>query len=206
MAAIFLGWLTEEVLEGDTARFDHFVRATVHASASPVFTSAMLFFTRLGSVAPLASIFVATVIVCWIRHWRTAAVLLVIAMAGADVLVEALKLELHRIRPTPYFGLAFPHSYSYPSGHALFSFTFFSIAASIAAARVHRRSIRVLIWIAAILLILSIGFSRIYLGVHYPTDVLAGYLTGFIWVTAISLAGRVYRRRQAGSNARGLIQ
>lgn len=197
LAAIFLSWLSEEMLEGDTARFDAYIRAAVHSAASPEFTSSMLFFTRLGSVAPLVTIFVATVIVCWIRHWRTAAVLIVIAMAGAAVLVSVLKLGFHRPRPAPFFGLAIPHSFSYPSGHALFSFTFFSIAASLLAPRIRRRWLRVVIWIAAILIILNIGFSRIYLGVHYPTDVLAGYLTGFIWVTALSLADRAYRRHHA---------
>jgi undecaprenyl-diphosphatase len=197
LAAILLSWLTEEMLEGDTARFDQYVRAAIHSAASPRFTSAMLFFTHLGSVAGLGSILAVTVIVCWILHWRTAAVLIIVTMAGATILDEALKLGIHRPRPAPFFGLATPHSFSYPSGHALFSFTFFSIAASLVAARVRRRWLRVAIWIVAILIFLNIGFSRIYLGVHYPTDVIAGYLTGVIWVTAVSLTDRIYRARHA---------
>lgn len=197
LAAILLSWLTEEMLEGDTARFDRYVRGVIHSAASPLFTSAMLFFTHLGSVAGLGSILAVTLTVCWILDWPTAAVLMIITMAGAMILDEALKLGIHRARPAPFFGLPTPHSFSYPSGHALFSFTFFSTAASLVTARVRRRSLRVAIWIAAILIFLNIGLSRIYLGVHYPTDVIAGYLTGILWVTAVSLADRIYRDRHA---------
>jgi undecaprenyl-diphosphatase len=197
VATIFLGWLTDEVLEGDTARFDGYVRATVHSAASPVFTSAMLFFTSLGSVLGLTCLFVATLIVYWILHWWRAVGLILITMLGAVVLEEALKLGFHRRRPVPFFGLAVPHSYSYPSGHALFSFTFFSTVASLTAARTRQRWLRIVIWLAAILTILNIGFSRIYLGVHYPTDVIAGYLIGIIWVAAVSLADRFYRGHRA---------
>jgi undecaprenyl-diphosphatase len=197
VATIFLGWLTDEVLKGDTARFDDYVRATAHSAAWPVFTSAMLFFTSLGSVLGLTCLFVVTLIVHWILHWWRAAALIVITMLGAGVLEEVLKLAFHRRRPVPFFGLAVPHSYSYPSGHALLSFTFFSTVASLTAARTRQRWLRIVIWVAAILTILNIGFSRIYLGVHYPTDVIAGYLTGIIWVAAVSLADRIYRGHRA---------
>jgi undecaprenyl-diphosphatase len=204
LTAIFLCWLTEEVLEGATVEFDQGVRAMVHSVASPAVTSAMLFFTNLGSVLGLTSFLLATLIVYRILRWPTGAVLLVITMVGAALLDESLKLEFHRPRPAPFFGLAVPHSFSYPSGHALLSFSFFSTVASLTAARLRRLWPRIAIWVVAILIILTIGFSRIYLGVHYPTDVIAGYLMGVMWVTAVSLADRVYRRRTESWAARQL--
>jgi undecaprenyl-diphosphatase len=199
LAAILLGWLSEEMIEGDTRRFDAYVRGTVHSAASPGLTEVMRFFTDVGSIIVLPCLFAAAVLVFWIVRWRLAATLLIVTMAGAAVLDEALKFGFHRPRPIPYFGMAAPHSFSYPSGHALFSFVFFSTLASLLAGRISRFWLRVSIWTASICIIVLIGLSRIYLGVHYPTDVIAGYLTGLIWVTSVSLADRLYRR--AGRNA-----
>lgn len=201
-AALFLGWLSEEVLEGDTARFDAYVRAAVHSYASPGFTSAMWFFTDVGSVYVLPGIIAVTLLVFWLYRWRRAAVILVITLAGALVLEVALKDGFHRRRPTPYFGITAPNSFSFPSGHALFSFAFFGTLAALSSSRVRRRTVRVAIWASAVLIILLIGFSRIYLGVHYPTDVIAGYLTAFIWVSAVALGDRYFRNRERGGPGR----
>src|SRR5438046_10744078 len=103
-------------------------------------------------------------------------------MAGSGVLDEVLKFAFHRRRPSPFFGITAPHSFNYPSGHALFSFAFFATVAALSTARITRRWAHAAIWFAAVAVIGLIGFSRIYLGVHYPTDVLAGYLTASIWI------------------------
>jgi undecaprenyl-diphosphatase len=198
-AAVLLGWLSEEVLEGDTTRFDTCARAVIHARASPSLTAIMWFFTDLGSVNVLASLFVATVLIFWLCGWRRAANILVITMAGSGVLDEVLKFAFHRRRPSPFFGITAPHSFSYPSGHALFSFAFFATVAALSTARVTRRWARAAIWFAAVAVIGLIGFSRIYLGVHYPTDVIAGYLTASIWVMTVSLGDRLYRRHEHGA-------
>jgi undecaprenyl-diphosphatase len=195
-AALFLGWLAEEVLEGDTAQFDAYVRAAVHSYASPAFTSAMRFFTDVGSVYVMPILVAVTLLAFWLYRWRRAAVILAITLLGALVLEVALKDGFHRSRPTPYFGITAPHSFSFPSGHALFSFAFFGTLAALSSARVRRRTVRVAIWAAAVLMILLIGFSRIYLGVHYPTDVIAGYLTAFIWVSAVAHGDRYFRNRE----------
>jgi membrane-associated phospholipid phosphatase len=195
-AALILGWLAEEVMEGDTARFDSYIRSVVHSAASPNFTSAMWFFTDLGSLPVLPAIIAVALVALWAFRWRRAAVILIVTLAGGVVLDEALKYGFHRKRPTPYFGIAPPHSFSFPSGHALFSFAFFATLAALTSSRLSKRRIRVAIWTMAVLLIALIGFSRIYLGVHYPTDVIAGYLTAFIWVRAISYGDRFFSRRE----------
>jgi len=136
------------------------------------------------------------------RHflWRRAAIWLLATLAGATVLSLALKSAFHRPRPTLFFG-AVPHTYSFPSGHSMFSFCFYGVLAGLLTARIDSRPLRILIWIvAAAALVLSIGLSRIYLGVHYPSDVLAGYLAGAIWVSTMLALDRLRTRRNHSSS------
>jgi undecaprenyl-diphosphatase len=116
-------------------------------------------------------------------------------MAGASVLDTVLKLAFHRARPEPYFGYVLPESYSFPSGHALFSFCFFTAGAALLAPRLQHSALRWLVWAVAASLILAIGFSRIYLGVHYPSDVLAGYAVGLIWSSVLIVGDRLAHAR-----------
>jgi undecaprenyl-diphosphatase len=112
------------------------------------------------------------------------------------VLDLALKYAFHRQRPIPYFGSA-PTTFSFPSGHSLFSFCFFGTLAGLMATRTSARPLKVIIYLTAALLIFSIGLSRIYLGVHYPTDVVVGYLAAGIWVTTVVILDRWRIRRKS---------
>jgi len=191
-ALFVFGWLAEEMLEGDTRQFDAFVRTAVHQLAAPGLTRLMQVFSFLGSVAAVTAM--CLVVVCvsfYFRHARTAA-LLAITMLGAAALDVALKLAFHRPRPVAFFG-ATPSSYSFPSGHALGSLCFYGTLAAILAARVRGRSAKFCIWTAAVVLVGMIGFSRIYLGVHYPSDVIAGYCAAAVWVGAVGFFDRTLR-------------
>lgn len=108
-----------------------------------------------------------------------------------------LKILFHRQRPHPYFGITVPSDYSFPSGHALVAFCFYVTLAAILTTGEHRRATRIAVWIVAAVMVVGIGISRIYLGVHYPSDVLAGYLAALFWVTGISLVYRHFRSRAA---------
>lgn len=189
--------LAEEVFEGDAARFDHHVRAMVHSLAGPALTSAMLAISFLGSPVFLASLFVALILIFVVVKWLRAALWFAAAMAGALVLDVTLKLLFHRVRPMAFFG-AEPHSYSFPSGHALGSFCFYGVLAGLLAHRISSALARIALWTSAGLLITAIGFSRIYLGVHYPTDVVAGYLAGTVWVTALMIVDQLRTPRRHG--------
>jgi membrane-associated phospholipid phosphatase len=191
-ALFVFGWLGEEMLEGDTQQFDAFVRTAVHQFATPSLTRLMQVFSFLGSVAAVAAMsLVAVCVSLYFRHTRTAA-LLAITMLGAAVLDVALKHAFHRPRPVAFFG-ATPNSYSFPSGHALGSLCFYGILAAILAARARGRSAKFCVWMAAALLVGMIGFSRIYLGVHYPSDVIAGYCAAAVWVGAVGFLDRTLR-------------
>ncbi|MGZ3676925.1 MAG: phosphatase PAP2 family protein [Ktedonobacterales bacterium] len=193
-ALVLFTWVAEEMLEGATARFDMSVRMCVHGFASPTLTSVMRFITEMGS-SGLAVVAVAAIGIFVARGWKRGVGWIVISLAGATVLSVALKYGFHRPRPVPFFA-ALPHSYSFPSGHALFSFCFYGVLGGLIAARVKSLWLRVVVWASAVALVLAIGVSRIYLGVHYPSDVLAGYLAALVWVSSLVLADRVRKTRK----------
>src|SRR5205807_939287 len=101
-----------------------------------------------------------------------------------------------RPRPEPFFDLIMPTTFSFPSGHALGSVCFYGIVAWIIATRAKSAVFR---WSAPpllALLILLVGISRIYLGYHYPTDVIAGLASGAVWVACVSVADRYFLKRE----------
>jgi undecaprenyl-diphosphatase len=188
-------WLAESVVEQHTQAFDSAIRSTVHSWRSPALTHVMFGITFMGSGG---LIILALLAFALFRHfqWRRAAIWLLVTLAGATVLDLALKWAFHRPRPVPFFGPV-PHTYSFPSGHSLFSFCFYGVLAGLLAVRVESRRLRVVIWAVAAALILAIGLSRVYLGVHYPSDVLAGYLVGMIWVSSMLVLDRMRARRKS---------
>jgi membrane-associated phospholipid phosphatase len=189
-ALFFFGWLAEEVLEGDAKRFDDFVSPAVHSVASPTLTRIMQDLSLLGSVAGVAILTILAASLFFYFHLYRAAVFLVVIWSGAAILDLTLKHAFHRPRPIPYFGLA-PASFSFPSGHALGSLCFYSALAIILTARTSRAT-RIFIWAVAVLLIAGIGLSRIYLGVHYPSDVLAGYSAAVVWVGMVFAIDKLF--------------
>jgi undecaprenyl-diphosphatase len=193
-ALLFFGWLAEEVLEADTEQFDAFVRTAIHRLASPALTSMMQVFSLLGSVGVLGALSLLTVFLFFYFHRPRAATLLALTMAGAAGLDLVLKHAFHRARPVSFFGTS-PNSYSFPSGHALGSLCFYFSLATILSARTPRRGARLCIWAVAVLFVGIIGFSRIYLGVHYPSDVVAGYCAALVWVGAVGFLDKIPRSR-----------
>jgi undecaprenyl-diphosphatase len=189
LALLLFAWLGSEVLEGDTQHFDQVIREWVHHSASPGMTRTMNAVSLLGYNVLIVELAIALAVFAWLR-WRRAALWLAVAMAGSLVLDLTLKYIYHRTRPTAYFGTA-PHSYSFPSGHALCSFCFYGVLAGLLSARTKPLAWRLLIWFAAAALVIAIGLSRIYLGVHYPSDVVAGYLAATVWVGTVIVLDHV---------------
>lgn len=194
LALFLFAWLGNEMLQGDTQHFDQAVREWVHRFASPGMTRAMTAISLLGYNVLIVELAIALAIFAKLR-WRRAALWLTVAMAGSLVLDLTLKYIYHRTRPTAYFGMA-PHSYSFPSGHAMCSFCFYGVLAGLLSARTKPLVWRLLIWIAAAALIIAIGLSRIYLGVHYPSDVVAGYLAATVWVGTIIVLDHVRKLRK----------
>jgi undecaprenyl-diphosphatase len=189
LALFFFSWIAESVVEQHTKNFDLFVRTHIHHYASPPMTRLMFAITWLGGDGLVIAAILIVVVLIWLR-WRRATLWMLVTLAGALVLDLTLKFAFHRMRPTPFFG-PIPRTYSFPSGHALFSFCFYSVFAGLLAGRIRSLPLRVLIWCSAALLVLAIGLSRIYLGVHYASDVVGGYLAATIWVATMVTLDRL---------------
>jgi undecaprenyl-diphosphatase len=201
LALFLFAWLGSEVHGGDTQHFDQVVREWVHRYASPGMTRTMTAISLLGYNVLIVELVIAFAVFAKLR-WRRAAVWLAVAMAGSLLLDLTLKYLYHRARPTAYFGTA-PHSYSFPSGHALCSFCFYGVLAGLFSARIKSLSLRLAVWFAAVALVVAIGLSRIYLGVHYPSDVLAGYLAATVWVGTVIVLDHVRKVRRSSKQKAG---
>jgi membrane-associated phospholipid phosphatase len=196
-AALLFAWLAEEVPEGDTGVFDEGVRSFVHQYASTALTSVMRALSLLGSSIFLVALGVCVGIAFIYAGWRRGLLLLALTMAGAIALEVILKYSFQRTRPTPFFDTPLPNSYSFPSGHALFSFCFYGALAAIITNRMRRRASRLIVWTLAALLVVMIGISRVYLGVHHPSDVVAGYAVALVWVVAVAFGDRLLSERKS---------
>ncbi len=196
LTLVLFSWIAREVLKGDAEHFDLVVRNWVHQFASPAMTRVMTGISMLGAQLLIAEFLVAMIVFLALK-WRRAAAWLAVAVAGALVLELSLKLVFQRPRPPAFFGVL-PSGYSFPSGHALVSFCFYGVMAGLLADRVKSLLLEILIWVSAACLVVAIGLSRIYLGVHHPTDVLAGFLAAGIWVSSIVALDhiRLLRRRR----------
>ena len=181
--ALFVG-LAAAVQADRVGDFDEAIRMGVHRLASPPITAFAEKLTWLGSVGTLALLLALTVAVLTIVRRRGEAIYLTATMAGALALENGLKFWFRRMRPPAFFGSE-PITYSFPSGHALLSLCFYA-GLAIAITRISQSpAIRTGIWIAMTSLVLAIGGTRIYLGVHYPSDVVGGYLVAIAWLNTV---------------------
>lgn len=131
------------------------------------------------------------------RGYRREAVVIAATGLGAWVLVDGGKNLIARPRPPIHDHLVVKTNYAYPSGHSLGSIAVISILAIVLIPRLHSRAAR---WIAATcatIFVAAVGLSRIYLGVHWPTDVLGGWTLGALWVILCFLGYRHFDQRQA---------
>jgi membrane-associated phospholipid phosphatase len=184
--------LADEVMESETQRLDANVIQFFHDHATPSLTAIMAAVTFLAG-GWCQGIFVAAVAMfLWSRKrvWPDA-VSMLIAGFGGMIVDGALKQLFHRVRPEPAF---YNLGYSFPSGHAFGAVAVYGLVAYFIAREVAPRW-QVFTWVATILLILLIGFSRVYLRQHYPTDVLGGYLAGACWLYGCLAWMSILRRR-----------
>jgi undecaprenyl-diphosphatase len=184
IAAAAFAWLAVQRRTGATLKVDLAVRARVHEFAAPPMTTLARILATAGSPVALPFFFAIAVAAFHLLRWSRATVTLTAVMAVAIVCNVGLKRLIHSARPAPFFG-AEPSSYSFPSGHALYSLSFYGVLAGALAAHAPPGAARLGIWAAAALLVLGIGLSRIYLGVHYPSDVVGGYLGALFALFAV---------------------
>ena len=200
-AAVGFGMVAEEVAEGETRRVDEALMLALHGVRSARLDFVMLEITALGSATVVLLIALVGGLFLWLTRHRYSAVLLWIAVAGSGVLNALLKLLFDRPRPELFTWVTHAGSTSFPSGHAMNAVAAYGTLAYLVGRLQPTRRLRRLTWVVAVLLMLAIGLSRPYLGVHYPSDVLAGYLAGGVWAVACALgieAVRFFRARRPG--------
>jgi undecaprenyl-diphosphatase len=112
--------------------------------------------------------------------------LLLLVMAGQGVLQYGFKTIFERQRPQAMFDYVIGDTPSFPSGHALASICFFGLLAYLISLNLNSSSAKIAVWASAVFIILVVGFSRIYFDVHFPSDVIAGYLAGLIWMSSVA--------------------
>jgi undecaprenyl-diphosphatase len=150
-----------------------------------------------GAPARLLPLGLAAAAAFLLRGWRRGGWLVLVTLAGAALLNVGLKEFFARVRPPAFFDYyPTPQSFSFPSGHALFATCFFGGIAVLLSHRLRGWLARILVWVTALQLIILIGVSRIYLGVHYPTDVIGGVAVGVVWVAAVALGDRLAEKRR----------
>ncbi len=181
-SAWVFGAVAEDVVEGDT-HVDTRLANWLHDHASPGWTSFFERVTWLGNVPVLVAVTAAAAAVLAWKRRRMELLLLMLAVVGTEILTLGLKLGFHRERPFFADPLASESSYSFPSGHASVSLAVYGTIAFIAARQLENVRARLAVLVAAAVLILLIGISRLYLGVHFLTDVIAGFSLGLAWVT-----------------------
>ena len=189
-------WLGYLIHPGEPTGLDLMVRAWVGSLQSAELTSLMWAASVYGAPVRLSPFGVVLAVLFLVRGWYRGALLVIVTLAGAGLLDTGLKLFFGRTRPEAFFThYPAPQSYSFPSGHALFATCFFGGIAVLLSHRLRSRTARALVWAIAVTLIVVIGASRVYLGVHYPTDVVAGCAVGVVWVAAVALGDRLATRR-----------
>lgn len=197
--------LLASVVDGDTVRFDDALLTWLRDSAdpsrprAPAWVTAL--FTEITHLGGTVTLTLATVVVVGLllfERKHRAATLVLLSVAGGTFISTMTKLGVDRPRPDLVPHLVEVTSPSFPSGHAMLSaVVYLTLGAMLARFEFSRSATRGYVMAMAIALTLAIGFSRVFLGVHWPSDVLAGWCLGAAWAIVCLLIARVLERRGA---------
>ena len=180
------GSLAEDVLEHQSVAFDNALLMFVHTHATPLFDRAMLFFSLIGSARVLIPVHLIVISIFLWRRRSSVALFWLLATGGAALLNVAAKHSFLRVRPSLWVSIAPETTYSFPSGHAMESM---AVAAAFIALTWNTRWR----WVAlagASIFVICVGASRVYLGVHYPTDIAAAWVASLAWVVGLLMLFR----------------
>lgn len=195
--------IVDEVLEGETDYFDRAILSALRAADDPadpvgpqwlevVFRD----LTALGGYTVITTIAIFAVgFLALLRRWRTIA-LFVLALVGGTILNNVLKYTIERPRPDLVNHLVEVQTLSLPSGHAMLSAVAYLTLGALVAQFQTSWSLKFYVVAAGVVLTILVGVSRVYLGVHWPTDVLAGWCIGAAWAMAFWLLARYLDRER----------
>ena len=193
-ASWVFGGIAEDVVHGDPLTVvDKHVAMWLHHRTTHRMISVMQAVTALGSGGVVAGIAgLATLVLVWTRLWYRY-LTLVLVLSGGLLLDVLLKLAFHRSRPDFGDSMAIFYGYSFPSGHAMAATLLYGVLAALAVESIRSWRWRILIVISAIVLVLLVAFSRMYLGAHYLSDVLGAIAAGTAWLALCLIAVNTFR-------------
>ena len=203
MLAIVLGcwWfggIVEDLLTNDPlVQIDHDLALWFHQHGTPALTLVARVFTFFGSVGFITSASIVAAVVFLSRKSRVELLAVVFTMGGGSLLNIFLKHIFHRQRPVLENPLVTLSSYGFPSGHTMGATLLYGLMALFAAGWCVSWRSRVLAWSGAVLLILLVGLSRIYLGAHYLSDVIGAMAAAIVWLSVSWTAVETLRRKQS---------
>lgn len=182
--------ISYDILRGEVLSVDQRTTSFISGLRSNEFTDVMLLITSLGGgkVLLMSSLIVAFYL--FLKKRREAFIFLIYLYSGI-ILNLVLKFFYERPRPDG-LSLINEYTYSFPSGHAMNSFLFFSAFIYILFRETKDKRITFVVFLISMLLVVAIGFSRLYLGVHYLSDVIAGYIAGFLWFISAILFRKTF--------------
>lgn len=194
LALYLFAALADTVMDEETARIDYGVLAALRAVQSPELDRLAYVVSALGAEILAVLMVVILILFGWQRRWG-AVVSLLVVVVGAQMLNNVLKDWFHRTRPAPLEGLIPAQAFSFPSGHAMVAASFYLFVGYLAWQILTGRT-RIVCAGFLVMVALLIGLSRLYLGVHYLTDVVAGYIAGVAWTDAVIIGGHLLARRR----------
>lgn len=181
LPALILTVSAQEVMERESLRFDSPFLLFLHAHSSPFFDPIMLAFSLAGGLWTLAPT-LALGLVLGQRNRKREAIFVAASWLGAGVLNVVTKEVFRRERPHFWPSLAPESDFGFPSGHAMLSLALAGAVIILLWRGQISRSRKILTTFLAALFVLGVGFSRLYLGVHFPSDVLAGWCFSLLWL------------------------
>lgn len=195
---VLLTMLLDEVFEvGAPLPFDRTITLAVRGLQSPGLDRFFRNVTNLGDFRFLTpATLVISGILAW-KHRRVSGLLYASAVVGGFLLESLMKITLRRNRPDLWPALVTEKTFSFPSGHATMSTLFFGGAVAVVFHLTKRRGFRIAAVAVASVMVALVAFSRVYLGAHWTTDVLAGILLGLFWVVLCATGTEYLARRSA---------
>lgn len=193
----YLGW--EEVTV-----IDYQISHYFYELHSPMRNTIMTAITHMGDLLVQTAVTVLTVLLLlFLKKWRTGLWYGLTVLIGAGILNGAIKEFYGRARPSQIEPLVEIGGYSFPSGHSMGSIIVYGGILFLVLRALRSKGLKIFFSLLVFLVILGIGFSRIYLGVHFPTDVIGGFSLGFSWIfLSVALFGLNYTSKDFKSRNR----
>lgn len=191
----FFAYIARSIHLQTISSFDEPIIDFVQSAEASGLTSIMKLFTNIGSTTSVTLLAILTLGVLLWKKYRAQAVLFTIVLVGTGILNQVLKLIFKRERPD-FNRLIDIGGYSFPSGHTMMAFSLYTVLAYIVWRNLKTTGSRIAIAIVAIFMIVMIAVSRIYLGVHFPSDIVGGILASSVWLFAsIAMYQRFQRQK-----------